>query len=49
LLFEIFFYFLLEIIPINTDVIQKWCKFERASTYEYAHAEVKAAKMASAT
>jgi hypothetical protein len=36
-------------IPINTDVIQEWCEFEGASTYEYAHAEVKAAKMANAT
>lgn len=41
--------FLLEMIPTNKDVIQEWYEFEGASTYEYAHAEVKAAKIASTT
>jgi hypothetical protein len=36
-------------IPINEDVIKEWYEFEGASTYEYAHAEVRIAKMASAT
>jgi hypothetical protein len=36
-------------IPINKDVIKDLYEFEGASTYEYAHAEVKASKMASTT
>lgn len=39
----------LEIIPINKDVIRDWYEFEGASTYEYAHAEVKAARQKSGT
>jgi len=39
----------LEMIPINKDVIKDWYEFEGASTYEYAHAEVKTSKVASAT
>lgn len=53
--FNIFFLFSrfgfivnLEIIPINKNVIKDWYEFEGASTYEYAHAEVKASKIASA-
>ena len=33
----------LEMIPINKHVIKDWYEFEGASTYEYAHVEVKAA------
>jgi hypothetical protein len=36
-------------IPINKKVIQEWYEFEGASTYEYAHAEVRAARMALTT
>jgi hypothetical protein len=51
---EMFFFllieeFYLEMIPINKDVIKDWYEFEGASTYEYAHAEVKASKVALAT
>ena len=36
-------------IPINRETVKDWYEFEGASTYEYAHAEVRAAKLASAT
>jgi hypothetical protein len=36
-------------IPINKEVTKDWYDFEGASTYEYAHAEVKASKVAAAT
>lgn len=42
-------FFFKEIIPKSNDVIKDWYEFEGASTYEYAHAEVKAAKANSAT
>jgi len=34
-------------IPVNKNTLKKWHEFEGASTYEYAHAEVKASKAAS--
>ena len=34
-------------IPVNKDVERRWYEFEGASTYEYAHAEVKSAKISS--
>ncbi|UJR22717.1 hypothetical protein I4U23_025751 [Adineta vaga] len=33
-----------KMIPVNEDVEKRWYEFEGASTYEYAHAEVKALK-----
>jgi len=33
-------------IPTNKDVIKDWYEFEGASTYEYAHQEVKESKVA---
>ncbi|CAF1409001.1 unnamed protein product, partial [Rotaria sp. Silwood1] len=36
-----------KIIPINKDLIKDWYEFEGASTYEYAHAQVKASEAAS--
>jgi hypothetical protein len=34
-------------IPENKSRIKDWYEFEGASTYEYAHAEVKASRAAS--
>ncbi|CAF0834212.1 unnamed protein product [Adineta ricciae] len=36
-----------KMIPVNKEVERRWYQFEGASTYEYAHAEVKAAKISS--
>ncbi|CAF3973574.1 unnamed protein product, partial [Rotaria sordida] len=38
-----------KMIPINKNCIKDWCEFEGASTYEYAHTEAKASKVASMT
>ena len=38
----------LEIIPVEESRAKEWCEFEGASTYEYAHAQVRALRIASA-
>ena len=31
----------LEMIPKSDELVRSWCQFEGASTYEYAHGQVR--------